>query len=242
MRHGTCFRRRLSTLRAGAAPHSAVAELEVVSRCSPLSFHANTPMKYHATVFLLLAITASALHAESTFEREFKQLREQRDKAMAAAADPINRRYQAALEQLLRRATQGNDLETALKLKQEIGTPTPAGTPSAPPTTGRKPTKRQIEKLLVDGSWLLMEHADSPTAAPTPGAKTVFTDDGKFRSANGGVHQWKIEQDGTVKLLTEAFDRYGLELTFQSNTETTLKRVGAMWPGNTVSRFIAVPK
>jgi len=32
VRHGTCFRRRLSTHHAGAAPHSAVAELGVVSR------------------------------------------------------------------------------------------------------------------------------------------------------------------------------------------------------------------
>ena len=34
MRHGTCFHRRLSTRHAGAAPHSAVAELEVVRRLS----------------------------------------------------------------------------------------------------------------------------------------------------------------------------------------------------------------
>ena len=32
MRHGTCFRRRLSAHHAGAAPHSAVAELGVVRR------------------------------------------------------------------------------------------------------------------------------------------------------------------------------------------------------------------
>ena len=32
MRHGTCFHRRLSAHHAGAAPHSAVAELEVVRR------------------------------------------------------------------------------------------------------------------------------------------------------------------------------------------------------------------
>jgi len=32
VRHGTCFRRRLSAHHAGAAPHSAVAELGVV-RC-----------------------------------------------------------------------------------------------------------------------------------------------------------------------------------------------------------------
>jgi len=32
VRHGTCFHRRLSTHHAGAAPHSAVAELGVVRR------------------------------------------------------------------------------------------------------------------------------------------------------------------------------------------------------------------
>lgn len=32
VRHGTCFRRRLATHHAGAAPHSAVAELGVVGR------------------------------------------------------------------------------------------------------------------------------------------------------------------------------------------------------------------
>jgi hypothetical protein len=30
MRHGTCFRRRLAARRAGAVPHSAVAELGLV--------------------------------------------------------------------------------------------------------------------------------------------------------------------------------------------------------------------
>ena len=34
MRHGTCFRRHLAARHAGAAPHSAVAELGVVRRCS----------------------------------------------------------------------------------------------------------------------------------------------------------------------------------------------------------------
>ena len=37
MRHGTCFRRRLSAHHAGAAPHSAVAELGVVRRCYALT-------------------------------------------------------------------------------------------------------------------------------------------------------------------------------------------------------------
>ena len=47
MRHGTCFHRRLSTLHAGAAPHSAVAEFGVVrrryARCVQRSFSLSFP-------------------------------------------------------------------------------------------------------------------------------------------------------------------------------------------------------
>jgi hypothetical protein len=39
VRHGTCFRRRLSARHAGAAPHSAVAELGVAA-----TSHISSPM------------------------------------------------------------------------------------------------------------------------------------------------------------------------------------------------------
>ena len=76
-------------------------------------------MKY-ITMAVLLLSSIFHLHAEAPFEREFTLLREQRDKASTAAMEPINRRYQAGLEQLLRRATQGSDLDTALKAKAEL--------------------------------------------------------------------------------------------------------------------------
>ena len=79
-------------------------------------------MKYSIFTVLLLACIASTLRAESPFERELKQLREQRDKTVAAAVEPINRKYQVSLDQLLRRATQGNDLQAAMKIKQEMET------------------------------------------------------------------------------------------------------------------------
>lgn len=79
-------------------------------------------MKYASLLGTSFAIVAnvSAFAAESPYDREFKQLTDQRDKALAAAAEPINRRYQTSLEQLLRRATTGNDLETALKIKEVL--------------------------------------------------------------------------------------------------------------------------
>ena len=52
MRHGTCFRRRLSTHHAGAAPHSAVAELGVVRRRYALCVQRT----FSPSLFLLHAI------------------------------------------------------------------------------------------------------------------------------------------------------------------------------------------
>ena len=81
-------------------------------------------MKSKKIAITIGAIICSALplplFAGSPLEREYQTLREQHEKALAATAEPINRRYQATLEQLLRRATQGNELETALKIKAEI--------------------------------------------------------------------------------------------------------------------------
>ena len=104
-------------------------------------------MKYTIVATLIVA-SIPCLHAESLFERELKQLRDQRDKAVAAAAEPINRRYQASLEQLLRRATQGNDLETALKIKQEMGNP--AATTPAIATAPASPAQRLKSLKTVD--------------------------------------------------------------------------------------------
>ena len=79
---------------------------------------------------ILLTLSAARLLAESLMERELKLLQEQREKALASVSEPINRKYQASLEQLLRRAMQTNDLDGAVKIKQEMA----VGTPSTPAT------------------------------------------------------------------------------------------------------------
>ena len=99
---------------------------------------------------LLTFVTAtSALHAETSFERELKQLQEQRDKAIASAAEPINRRYQTSLEQLLRHTTQANDLETAVKIKAELQNL--QATVSASSTAS--PTASKAEYVDTEWTW-----------------------------------------------------------------------------------------
>lgn len=79
-------------------------------------------MKYLILVFTITVSLsfASAAVAGSDIEREFSQLKAQHKKALTQAVEPINRRYQASLEPLLRRATQAGDLDTALKIQNEL--------------------------------------------------------------------------------------------------------------------------
>jgi hypothetical protein len=58
--------------------------------------------------------------AQTDTARELKQLQDQREKSIEAAMAPINSRYVASLEQLLRRAMQTNDLDTANKVRAEL--------------------------------------------------------------------------------------------------------------------------
>jgi hypothetical protein len=68
---------------------------------------------------IAFAMTASQLCADDPpFVKELEQLQKQRDKDITAAIEPINRRYQASLDQLGRKATQANALDAALKIRQ----------------------------------------------------------------------------------------------------------------------------
>ncbi len=75
-----------------------------------------------STCAVLLSLIAGLLplRAQSPLEHELKDLREQRDKAIAAAAEPINRNYRMLLQQLLRRAQGAGDEEMARKIQEEL--------------------------------------------------------------------------------------------------------------------------
>ena len=90
-------------------------------------------MKKFAAVLLVLSAVGLT---ESIYERELIQIAGQRDQALAAVAEPVNRRYKENLEALLRRATQANDLDAALKIRQAIANLSgPAGNATVAATT-----------------------------------------------------------------------------------------------------------
>jgi hypothetical protein len=103
---------------------------------------------------LFLSLLSTPLLAESPYERELKQLTEQRDRALASAAQPINRNYKTSLEQLLLRATQNKDLEANTKIVEALKSIGAAADVPATPASSPFPLTQRIENLLTSKVWL----------------------------------------------------------------------------------------
>lgn len=153
-------------------------------------------MKYSATFTLFVILVSASFAAEETqYERELKALTEQRDKAVAAAAEPINRRYQTALEQLLRKATQANELEVAVKIKANL-----ASIPNATQPAKRKPKTTEELKEYLDGTTWMIAHG-SPNAK---GSQTVtFNKNGTVKHSEGGTGPLQFLSPRSIKLWTD---------------------------------------
>ena len=125
----------------------------------------------HIQNLVLLAAVISApfsvLAADSVLSRELEDLQKQRIRALADAAEPINRKYQASLEQLLRRATQASDLETAIKVKEAIA----ANVPSPIPTG-------------FEGNWTVRAYGSDRPRKLLPDHKVI--------TENGPEGTWKV--------------------------------------------------
>lgn len=155
--------------------------------------------------------------------REFTQLQEQHAKAAAAALEPVNRRYQSALETLLRRATQANDLQTANAVNDELKK---LGVPTTGPA-GQKPTASadSFEKRLIGTKWIWF------------GAETItFLADGKAKWKESPVlWPWKVKNAGLRTIegenmnkkvkWTVTFDRDLKTGTVEGDGERTIHRL-----------------
>jgi len=139
---------------------------------------------------------APALWAESANERDFKQLRANRDKAMATAAEPINRRYKEEVEKLFKRATQAAELDLAKELQAELqvlgGTAavmavSGTGTPQTTTSTG---DKTDLRKLFEETQWVSVSGE----------ATFIFRRGGKIDGNTGWPQCYTIEGPDTLKL------------------------------------------
>ncbi len=127
-------------------------------------------MKQIPTNIATLLACATALYAQSSYERDLSALDEQRNNAIAAAIEPIDRRYQASLEQLMQRATLNKDLDTALKIKEKLAAL----------------TKQASKADAIVGQWQEVQ-----------GTVTVLAD-GTARHSNGAAATWQIKNGNFV--------------------------------------------
>jgi hypothetical protein len=147
------------------------------------------PMKQLA-LLLALVFSAGSLLAQSDAAREFQQLTDQRNKAIEAAAEPINRRYKSDLEALLRRATQIGDLTTAVKVKEAIAR---LGGSSSAPTSASNPVGKW--RFVINGrGYIRTFHDDGTVTGQGP------NETGTWRVSGGKIvvkyrngHETKID-------------------------------------------------
>lgn len=120
-----------------------------------------------AVSLITLLALASTFAAETQHAAELARLREQQVKAAQAALEPLTRRYRAALEDLMKRATGARDLETAVKIKEELdamAVNAPAVRTSSAPIAGSPEALAQaFEQRLVGTRWAFPVN-DQPAA------------------------------------------------------------------------------
>ena len=153
-------------------------------------------MKQVIVAIILSGASCCAGFAASDYEREFEKLTQERDQALAAAAEPIQRRYRTALEALLRRATQGNDLETALRIKQAL-----AG------LSTKLPEAAPRSKSQFVGAWKCENLADGHR-----GTLDILPD-GTFSSGGKRLGQWDVKGKQLILIHDNRgghSDRFGL--------------------------------
>lgn len=168
-------------------------------------------MKSSVSVFAAAGLLASASAADSPYAKDLSQLIEQRDRAVEQALAPINAKFKAAAEQILRRATQAGDLESAQKIKDAIESGIAPAAESV----------RDLRKHLAGTQWKAI---DATSVRPGLAATLTFAEDGLLEP--GGL-RYEISSNRTAVIVFKGGDRQSLtldrsgkrlELEFQQRT------------------------
>jgi len=156
-------------------------------------------MTLHPRIALIACffLVAGPLVAEtSDIARELSQIEDQHTKTVAAAMEPIQRRYKEALEQLLKRATQTNDLDTALKIKERLAALDSSGALS--PATGKpRYTAETLHQLLYTSEWGWSTRSDTAQASTT---RVTFARDGQFLMSGKPMGPFKVMSATSVQV------------------------------------------
>jgi len=153
----------------------------------------NPPTRHLLFLASILAFFTSPLHAATELERQLSDLLAQRKKEIAAAEEPINRRCQTALEQLLRKATQSGDLDGAMKIKAAIASFDPHAVGSR--VVGHWADDGKKSRLQFSATGAFQENWDNKVAE----GRWVATSDTDVKitfKKDGNVRDYQLSPDG----------------------------------------------
>lgn len=108
----------------------------------------------------LAAFTAAAFGQSSALKSEYERLQNDYAAATKQALDPIKKRHAEALQQLVRKATQAGDLETAVKAKEALDQLVPAQTGGTRNATTGASKRATLAEALTSSKWAVF---DTPT-------------------------------------------------------------------------------
>lgn len=116
-------------------------------------------MKTHALA-TLAALTAAAFAQTGSYKSEYERLQKDYETATKQALAPIQQRHSAALQQLIRKASQAGDLETAVKAKEALEQIAPKPAPVSRSATAGASKRAALTANLTASKWAVF---DTPT-------------------------------------------------------------------------------
>jgi len=150
-------------------------------------------MKHPIVSLLALVAIVPPLFAEPESEpQQLAQLTEQHDKALAAATDPIHQLYRTALELLLQKANQSEDLASAAKIKAALirlqsGAPSPKA---------KAATADDLHAFLAGTVWNISDERPDGEVLYT----LTFLKNGTFIHSDGRTGEWSAQSARDLKL------------------------------------------
>ena len=166
------------------------------------------------TIFVFISTTAFA--QTGAYKSEYDRLEKAFEAATRQALDPIQKRHVADLQQLIRKASQAGDLETAVKAKEAADrlsgntsqvSKAPPQTPLSPqPASATKLSanqRRDIEKQVIGTLWIDTTNSHQFIYFRKGGSLTRVQDSTTKRKAN---FQWLVREDGMIAM--QNTDRY----------------------------------
>jgi len=169
----------------------------------------------------LAALTTAAFAQSGSYKSEYDRLQKEYEAAIKQALEPIQKRQAAALEQLVRKASQAGDLETAVTAKQTLNQITLKQVASKNATTGAS-KRSALSANLVSAKWALF---DTPTQKRL--AAQLFNADGTCSGRLNG--KWEVLSGNTMKITTNAqtyegtVNDAGTEIDFERINRTMRK-------------------